>query len=251
MGNSYSFMMAVHLWGSLSKRGALTLAPIVLLLLAGASGCTTLSEPKVSHHPSNADIKTIFAPGAKLSSTELDQIAALANQCGMQRVGEVETGYMLPTGTRSIKVRSKERIEGPHIYFDLLCVERIGWFPHEPKPQAKRVGKFWTADAGKSTQLVHEYKWTNGVCRVLIADGVDPVIADQAIAQILAGKVQFEDSYDPVVSELLLKHKLATITVSRSKPGYELRFGEYNGYVVRFRVKEGEVLIIGIGSWVS
>ncbi len=109
----------------------------LLLILAGlamaqVSGVATNDLPSV---------RTNFASGSTLSSSELDTVVRLANLCGIQKVVEVSTELHL-SGT-TILVAGDEKFEGRSVSFKTLRV-----YPSESRlvrpAGSLSVGQFWT-----------------------------------------------------------------------------------------------------------
>jgi len=84
---------------------------LAVLTIIGGFGCAANKGNTDSISTPPPGINTKFVSGAKLSPAELYQIIALANECGIQEVGEVETGYMLPTNIKSISQPSHREVK--------------------------------------------------------------------------------------------------------------------------------------------
>lgn len=223
----------------------------ILAILTIGFGCATSGDRYAPEIGQVSGIKTIFIPQAKLSLTEVEQVVALAKECGIQDVAEIETGYGLPTFIRSIIVRGKERVEGRDISMDTIDLERVGWCDRKPGAQAKRCGAFWTEQLKKYTKLMHEYEFAGSVCRITINQGVDPSLADKVIPQVLAMKVRFRNEHYRLRVEMIMKsQKPLKISKNHFRPGeYDLWFGDHSGSVISFEVNDGEVIVTRIGSW--
>jgi len=192
-------------------------------------------------------VKTNFIADAQLTKIELEQVLSLARRAGIHDAGEVATFQMLPGGGKGISVTSKERVEGRDIFFDYVCIYKIGWTDIETNKDAVWIGKFWS-DSAKVTAHVRLYQLSKKAVRVDIGDNVDVKIADQAIPLIVAGKVRLKDKND--IAHLYFDEikNAEPSAIYRSGEEYELRFTSIS-IIVGFRMEKGEVLITSVGFY--
>ncbi len=199
-------------------------------------------------HVSSVRIKTEFVEGAKLSAAEINQVAALAKQCGLPDVAYIRTFHYLPGGGIGISATSQERKVGRNISYDYVMVNRTRWGYPLTTEQKKKMGEFWVAAPYPSTTHLREFVIGKKTIRLTLGDGADAALADRVIPLITARQVHCENPR--------LRHDFETLDVSQpiriSKnplgPGYELELPGMN--LLDFKEEKGQVIVLGISSYV-
>ena len=216
-----------------------------VLNLIPVSCATQTSAPKVTQRlPTN--FKTKFIKDAELSVAEMNQVVALAFQCGIPDVERIETFRYLPGPVRGIAVKTKERRSGRSVTYDTVYLGRNGWNSTAPDAKAKRLGAFWVNEPYLNTYLLREFKIGNKAVRVNIGESVDIVLADKVIPSVVAGKVQFENDWVRGEFQGLDLSEPASIDKSWNGDGYELRYDKPIMKGLLFKVENGDILITGV-----
>lgn len=194
-----------------------------------------------------AGIKLSYIPAAKLNAIELRQVLSLARQVGITNVGEVSTGYSLPTATRHVFVKSRERVNGRNIRHELVTIEKSGWGREDMPKQALRSGSFWVEPSSSYTVLERTYE-IGGTRRRITVQEKDIPVADIAIPLIAAKKVRINDSFGSSRFETISLLQPARLRKSNHTEGYELWL---NGSqeIIHFRIENGEVVITTVGTY--
>jgi hypothetical protein len=218
---------------TLSATGAIG----IIYLLGSFSYCTA-GQAQLS-----STIKTNFTSDALLAPEELNQVLALAKECGITNPAEVRTFHYLPAGGIGISVQSADRIEGRNTYFDTLTIRKSGW-TEKPTRIAKSVGEFWQ-QGEKSTTHLRSYPFKGDTIRLSIGEGIDLAFADQVMSLLAEKKLRFKSESVRHDFEALGEFKPGSIGSDGDKQ-YRIFLAGLR-YVV-FTVENGEVLVSQVGQ---
>ncbi len=225
------------------------LVGIILFILQPANlfvvpAQTNANEPKYSL----PDIKTEFVEGAKLSAAEINQVVSLAKQCGIPDVEYVRTFHYLPAGGSGISVTSQERKVGRSVSYDCVMVNRTGWGYPITAERKKKVGAFWVTEPYLSTTHLREFVIVKKAIRLAIGKDVDVALADRVIPLITARKVHCKDDWTRREFESLDVSQPENILKSPIGEGYEVYLPGMK--ILEFKEEKGQVIVIGIASYV-
>jgi hypothetical protein len=231
------------------------LKSIGVLLLSGASWVATplncfAAEPAKPPKPpvqEPKNIKTNFVAGVNLLPSELKLVVALAKQCGITNVAEVNTFHYQPGGGKGISVKSAERLEGRNTSYDSIEVHRIGWNSDVPTAdEVRRDGNFWCEPKWKYTTLLRNYVFKKQTVKVEIGQGVDVPLADKIVALFEEKRVRIDNDFTRREFDELWKTKLEGLFQNDSKKGYELRFEGYPIRSLLLEFQNGQLVVTGV-----
>ena len=166
------------------KPGAPAIATMSVTLLLGVTSALAGTNEL-------SPIQTNFIWGAVVASGDLDTVAKLANDCGIDHVMSVSTERHL--NGISIVVTGDESVVDRKVTFNTLLMRRKGWPGGErPGASAKSLGEFWVgAPAQAKLEERAVVKVGDRTFHVGLLDGIQPAGADKIMEAFVKGRVRF------------------------------------------------------------
>lgn len=195
------------------------------------------------------DLVTNFHRQAQLSPDELEQVVALALECGIGTVGNVSTYNIHPSSTFGVSVISREEVNGRYAYYKVMGVVNPVWKPKStPPPNAKRRGKFWVNHMPRAvTNVICELKGTK--FRIRHLRGISISQCDAVLLALSADRIEMATNLDSAKQALVravpkLWQPGELVWREQAKEYFaSYTIGKYLWRCIRFRIVDGVVRI--------
>jgi hypothetical protein len=201
--------------------------------------------------------ETRFAPEAQLTPDELQQVLALAGDCGIESVREVETYNMHPSSEFGISVKSRVEVNGRYELQKAMKVVNSHWEPHRtPIRDVKRRGDFW-ADSMPYTTTNVVFELRGERYRVKLEKDIRLTDCDSILLALSENRIEMESTLDPKkqarVRELAKIWKPDVLAWREETKDYFALYtlGKYRWRCILFRMVNGVVRIHEVGEMIT